>query len=155
MKQIRVTFVEQPEESDITVTVSASAKDAQVLELLERLNNPLTEMIPVFDAHNQEAVIPVSGIISISSESRRLKVISEEGEFEMRMPLYEAEKLLDPASFLRISRYEIIQLSKVRRFDFTKTGALRIEMKNGMRTWASRRKIGLIRRLLSERGNHG
>ena len=64
------------------------------------------------------------------------------------MPLREVEKLLDPYIFLRISRFEIINLSKVARFDFSIAGTLQIEMKNGMKTWASRRCIAEIKNRL-------
>ena len=51
--------------------------------------------------------------------------------------------------FLRVSRFEIIDLKKVRKYDFTLSGTLRIEFENGMETWASRRYIPLIRKRLS------
>ena len=58
------------------------------------------------------------------------------------------EKLLG-RSFLRISRFELVNLRKVRKYDFTIIGTLRIEFKNGMGTWASRRYIPLIKERLS------
>ena len=55
--------------------------------------------------------------------------------------------------FLRISRFELINLSKVKKYDFTIGGTLRIEFENGMETWASRRYIPIIReRLTGEEG---
>ena len=55
--------------------------------------------------------------------------------------------------FLRVSRFEIIDLKKVRKYDFTLGGTLRIEFDNGMETWASRRYIPLIKeRLTKEEG---
>ena len=52
-------------------------------------------------------------------------------------------------SFLRVSRFEIINLKKVRKYDFTLVGTLRVEFDNGMETWASRRYIPLIKERLS------
>ena len=51
--------------------------------------------------------------------------------------------------FLRVSRFEIINLDMVRKYDFTLGGTLRIELENGMETWASRRYIPLIKERLS------
>lgn len=58
------------------------------------------------------------------------------------------EKQLHPVAFLKISRYEIINLGKVSKFDFSVTGTFRIVMKNGMVTWASRRLIPEIKKRL-------
>ena len=52
-------------------------------------------------------------------------------------------------SFLRVSRFEIINLKMVRKYDFTIGGTLRIEFQDGMETWASRRFIPLIKERLS------
>ena len=56
-------------------------------------------------------------------------------------------------SFLRVSRFEIVNLKMVRKYDFTLAGTLRIEFENGMETWASRRYIPIIKeRLTREEG---
>ena len=51
---------------------------------------------------------------------------------------------------MQISRYEVVNLSKVKRFDFSISGQLQIEMKNGISTWASRRFIPEIKNRLKE-----
>ena len=62
------------------------------------------------------------------------------------------EEVLDKRRFIRISRFEIINLERVQRYDFTINGTLKIVMENGMQTWASRRYIPAIRRYLKEKG---
>ena len=58
------------------------------------------------------------------------------------------EKLLSDM-FLRVSRFEIVNLARVSKYDFTVVGTLRIEFENGTETWASRRYIPLIKERLS------
>ena len=58
---------------------------------------------------------------------------------------------MNPSMFLRISRYEIVNLRKVKRFDFTITGTLRVEMEDDTETWASRRFIPAIKERLQKR----
>ena len=65
----------------------------------------------------------------------------------------EFEEKLDPGKFVRVSRFEIVNLDKVTNFDFTLGGTLRLELTGGMETWASRRSIPIIKeRLLGEEG---
>ena len=47
------------------------------------------------------------------------------------MTLQDIEAALNPSTFLRVSRYDIVNLQKVERFDFSVSGTLRIELQNG------------------------
>ena len=51
-----------------------------------------------------------------------------------------------------IKKFQIVNLAKVRRYDFTVAGTLRLELAGGMETWASRRCIPEIRRRLKGKG---
>jgi DNA-binding LytR/AlgR family response regulator len=64
------------------------------------------------------------------------------------MPMQDAETMLNPSWFLRISRYEIVNLRKVKYFDFSVSGSLYINLENGRETWASRRFIPAIKKRL-------
>ncbi len=71
------------------------------------------------------------------------------GVYRTKQSLQSIEEQLS-RRFLRVSRFELINLSMVRRYDFTIVGTLHIEFDNGMETWASRRYIPLIKERLSE-----
>ena len=73
----------------------------------------------------------------------------ENVRYSVKRSLQSIEEMLDSRRFIRISRYEIINIAKVKQYDFTLKGALRIEFKNGLEAWASRRSIPVIRRMLS------
>ena len=145
MKKVNIGFDLDKENPDIDVTFSASEKDAQVMALMSKIREPLLEKVTVLDDAGSSLQIKQSDIISISTDNKRLIVVTEEGTYETRMTLRDMEKELHPSVFLRISRYEIINLEKVKRFSFPIMGSLKIEMKNGMTTWASRRFISEIK----------
>jgi hypothetical protein len=148
MKKIRVTFRSDPDRKDIDIVFTASEMDENVISLMKRVSDPLADTLTVYDSFGCAVALPQDHIISISSDKKKLKVVAEEGTYELRQPLRDIENRLHPVAFLKISRYEIIHLVKVRKFDFSITGSLRIEMKNGMETWASRRFISEIRKRL-------
>ncbi len=151
MKKVNIGFDLDKENPDIDVTFSASEKDAQVMALMSKIREPLLEKVTVLDDAGSSLQIKQSDIISISTDNKRLIVVTEEGTYETRMTLRDMEKELHPSVFLRISRYEIINLEKVKRFSFPIMGSLKIEMKNGMTTWASRRFISEIKDRLMEK----
>ncbi len=152
MKRINVQLRIERDLEDISVTVVASEHDEQVETLMARIADPLADTLIVLDEDGVAILMPEGHIISVSAEKKRVKVVSEDGDFWMRTSLQELEHSLNPTSFLRISRYEIVNLNKVRRFDFSISGTLRVEMTDGSETWASRRYIRAIRERLQRRG---
>lgn len=148
MKKINIEFKEDSRQQAIKVIITAERLDDQVKELMKRVSDPFDNVFSVYDEKGAVAVLPFDKIISISSDRRKLKVVADNGIFELRSSLQDVEKQLRSSSFIKISRYEIINLHKVAKFDFSISGSLRIEMNNGMQTWASRRNIGEIKKRL-------
>lgn len=79
-------------------------------------------------------------------------LITDDGIWHIRQTLQNLEDNLDKQRFVRISRYEIVNVEKILKYDFTVAGTLRIELTGGMETWASRRCIPAIRRRLTGKG---
>ena len=148
MKIINVRFERDDNSEEIEIIVRASQQDAQVSELIERLTEKKTGHLTVLDSEKCPCVVEEADIIFISSEGKQMRIITEAGIYTAKQSLQSMEKLLG-RSFLRISRFELVNLRKVRKYDFTIIGTLRIEFKNGMGTWASRRYIPLIKERLS------
>ena len=63
------------------------------------------------------------------------------GEYILRLRLYEIEERLNPSQFVRISNSEIINLKKVKNFDLSFTGTICVELMNGTTTYVSRRYV--------------
>ncbi|MBR0419505.1 MAG: LytTR family transcriptional regulator DNA-binding domain-containing protein [Erysipelotrichaceae bacterium] len=153
MKKINIEFAEDPSQQDINIVITADKKDEEVMELIKKISDPFESTITVYDDKGSAIIIPLEKIYSISSNNRKLKVVSEDGVFEMRSSLQDIEQELKSPSFIKISRYEIINLLKVKEFDFSVSGTLRIEMNNGLETWASRRSISEIKKRLMRKEN--
>ena len=155
MKKIEIEFKEEKENENIRVVFHAKEMDDEVLGLMKRLEVPFNDKLMVQDEKGVMVVLPMSDIISISSDNRKLRVVAEEGNFELHTALRDIQEQLDDTDFLKISRYEIINLHKVKHFDFSVSGSLKITMKNGLETWASRRFISEIKERLTGRSKSG
>jgi len=148
MKKINVEFKLEPERADIGVLFSASEKDEEVAALMEKVSDPLSDTLTAVDENNSAVTLKEDSIITISSDNKRIRILADDGTYTMRVTLKDIEQKLHPRNFLRISRYEIINLKKVEKFDFSVSGSLRIDLKNGTEIWASRRYISSIRNRL-------
>ena len=151
MKKVNVRFETEINKEDIDVLITASEKDGEVRALIDRVSDPLADALTVYDAEGRALILREEDIVSLSSSNKRVRILAAEAEYELRMSMQDAEKLLDPRTFIRISRYEIINLRKVERFDFSVSGTLRIGLSGGRETWASRRSIPGIKERLKGR----
>ena len=148
MKKINVVFEEDASLDRIEVLVRAPERDAEAEALLDRISDRAPETLTVAEADGALRNLDVRDIVSVSISGKQAQIVTENGRYTARQPLQSLESRLDEHRFVRISRYEIVNLDKVRKFDFTLGGTLRIELAGGMETWASRRNIPLIRRKL-------
>ena len=149
MKEITVRFEEAPSADGIEVVIRAGNRDEEVEALIDRIKSGFADTVNAADGDGSTVVIRTADIISFSVDGKRTEVITADSRYFLVQSLQSLEKLLDEKTFIRISRYEIINLTKVVRYDFTLAGTLRIELEGGIETWASRRCIPAIRRRLS------
>ena len=152
MKKIRVRFEQEKTIDGIEIVIRADKCDEQINALIDSLTRKEPVRLTVLDSDNCQSVIEEKGIIFVSADGTNVQIITVNGIYHAKQSLQSIEDVLSDR-FLRVSRFEIIDLKKVRKYDFTLGGTLRIEFDNGMETWASRRYIPLIKeRLTKEEG---
>lgn len=148
MKKINVRFEKENALNDIEIVIRADKRDEQINALIEKLTQNETVRLTVLDNNNCPSVIDEKEIVFVSADGKNVQFVTVHGKYRAKQTLQSVENILSDY-FLRVSRYEIINLKMVRKYDFTLGGTLRIEFENGMETWASRRYIPLIKERLS------
>lgn len=163
MKEIKVRVECDPSIENIEVVIRAAERDMSVQQLSELIASVSSSIsaagefgkslhtMQVYDDEGNLKNLNTEEIISVSVNQKVVSFVTEKGVLTSRQSLQSLEAELDPDLFVRISRYEIINISKVVRYDFTLPGTLRIEMDNSYETWASRRSIPLIRQRLDRK----
>lgn len=149
MKKINVRFEQDKTVDSIEIVIRANERDAQITDLMERLAQRESFRLIALDKNESPGVIDEKDIVFLSADGKDVRIVTINGIYRARQSLRSFEETLS-RTFLRVSRFEIISLKMVRKYDFTIGGTLRIEFKNGMETWASRRYIPLIKERLSQ-----
>lgn len=150
MKEINIRFERDKTLDTIDVVFRASEKSHEVEQMMKQLSQNLPQELTVLDRDGCPCVIRESDIITICSDGKQVRVITQQGAYRAKQTLQNVEALLSSRLFLRISRFELVNLAKIRKYDFTIVGTLRVEFEGGMETWASRRYIPLIKEKLSQ-----
>jgi len=148
MKRVSTRFEVEEGRLNIDVLFRASEEDEQVEALMARVADPLSSLLTVRDEAGAVVTLPEERIVTISVDNKKLRIVADNGIYWMKTSMQDAEAMLNPSWFLRISRYEIVNLRKVQQFDFSISGTLRIDLEDGTETWASRRFIPAIKRRL-------
>lgn len=148
MKKIHIRFEQDQTLDTVDIVIRAASHDAQVDALMESLAQRDHVRLTVLNQDNCPTVIDEKEIVVISADGKNIRIVTLHDVFRAKQSLQSVETILS-GNFLRVSRFEIINLKMVCKYDFTLVGTLRIEFKNGMETWASRRYIPIIKKRLS------
>lgn len=151
MKEIKVRFEQDKTLKDqIDVVFRSDRIDSDIETMMRQIAQYIPKKLTVLDRDGCPSVISESDVITVCADGKQVRVITQEGAYRAKQSLQGIEGMLNDRMFLRISRFELVNLSKIRKYDFTIVGTLRIEFEGGMETWASRRYIPLIKEKLSQ-----
>ena len=92
------------------------------------------------------AFIPLSDILRLYAERQTVLVQTQQGTYTVRQRLYELEESLAPHRFVRISNSEIVNARMITGMDFSLAGTIRLSLRGGIETYASRRYVSRIRK---------
>ena len=118
-----------------------------VQTLVKRLSEEHPKVIAGF-SEDTVRLLEQEEILRIYAADGKVFAVTEKGEFTLRLRLYELEERLDKKRFVRISNSEIVNLGKVRGFDLSFSGTIRVSLSNGTSTYVSRRYVSKIKTTL-------
>lgn len=118
-----------------------------VQALVKRLSAEQPKVIAGF-SEDTVRLLEQEEILRIYAADGKVFAVTEKGEFTLRLRLYELEERLDKKRFVRISNSEIVNLGKVKGFDLSFSGTIRVSLTNGTSTYVSRRYVSKIKTTL-------
>lgn len=93
-------------------------------------------------------ILEYEEIIRCISKNKGVFIESKNGEYKSRIRLYELYGRLNKNKFIKISRYEIINLDYVKKLDLSFKGTIAVEFKNGSISYVSRRYLKEFKKAL-------
>lgn len=90
-------------------------------------------------------------IFCVQTEGRKVLIQTKDSTYEAKGTLASIEEKLDTERFFRISQSEIINLYKVKNFDFSISGTITVHFENGKKSWVSRRRVKPLKDVLKDR----
>ena len=142
----------------LEIKLDINQKEPKVLIITHKVTDEVNQIInslslsksAVISGQKQDKVeiIKPVDIIRIYSSNQKVYVQTDNGEYTIKMRLYQIEEQLHNLKFVRISNSEIINLEKVDYFDFKFVGTISVKMINGQTTYVSRRCMKKLKEIL-------
>ena len=143
--QIEVKLNENYREPKIIIMTDKMTDE--VNDIVKKLSDEQPQLIAGFKDDSVQVIDP-SSIYRVYAQSGKVFAETNEGNYLLRLRLYEAEERLEKLSFVRISNSDIINLKNVKSFDLSFAGTICITLSNGTVTYVSRRTVSKIKKLL-------
>lgn len=136
-------IIDKSREDEVIVYAHKKTKLIEEIENLVKENN--FELVGFVD---REAVkLDLAEVYCFISENNNVFAICEKEKFRLRERLYKLEEKL-PENFVKINQSCIADIKKIKRFDTSFTGVLKVVFKNGYTDYVSRRNVKNIKERL-------
>ena len=141
---MKVRFVQNPDQDEPEVVITARKLTPQIQELMGSLSGLLAG--PVLAFHQEKAVlIEQESILRFFADGKGVSVQTDEGIFTVKQRLYEWEEMLDRHMFVRVSNSEIVNLKRVTALDLSMTGTIKMVLNETTNVYVSRRYMKKIK----------
>lgn len=145
-KSIKISLTTDPSVEEPEVIIKACSQSSDVDKIIHAIEQCMDEEYPRIMTYREDQCFLVDqwDIIRVYTENRKLFVCTESGTYEAKESLRELEEILKDDRFIRISRFEVVNLKKVSAFDLSISGTIRVQFLDGTETYVARRYVKSI-----------
>lgn len=136
---------------EIQVILRSNEMNDETMEILEKLKTTKNKYI-LGKSDKKVYIVGIKDIYFFYSENQKVFVETEDFRYEVDERLYEIEENFKNTSFIRVSKFSIVNLKKVKNIDMSFSGNLTINFINGKKESISRRYISKIKDYLKNGG---
>ena len=142
----------------VEIKLDSTCKEPKIVILTDRMTDEINALVRTLSREppqiltgfrgDRAEVLEQPDILRIYASAGKVFAATAEGEYTLRLRLYELEERLDKQQFVRISNSEIINLKQVKGFDLSLTGTICVSLSDGTVTYVSRRYVSKLKQVL-------
>ncbi len=135
-------FVDKTQDERIDIYIK---ERRQIVEDIEKLLSEESELLCY--KNGEVYKLNFSEIVLFSVENEKVAVYTEKDKFFVKERLYMIEDKM-PACFIKLNQSAIGNIQKIKKFDCSVSGTLKVTFVNGLTDFVSRRQIKAVRERL-------
>ncbi|TDT63800.1 LytTR family DNA-binding domain-containing protein [Fonticella tunisiensis] len=129
---------------ETTITIKAPEMNSEIAEILQKLKN--TKSKSIIGKDNQKMyILNPQDILVFYSKGQKVMADTIDGTYEIKQKLYELEDELRGISFVRISKFAIVNINKIKNIEMFFNGSLIVNFINGRQEIISRRYVAKVK----------
>ena len=144
--QVEVKIDRSYDEPKIIILTASMTEEIHTI--VKKLTDHAIPQVISGNKDNKIEVLEQADLIRVYTGNGKVFAVTNNGEYTLRLRLYEVEKRLDPQQFVRVSHTEIINIRKAKSFDCSFTGTICVKLSDGAVTYVSRRYVPKIKKIL-------
>ncbi|MGM0885029.1 MAG: LytTR family DNA-binding domain-containing protein [Bacillota bacterium] len=140
------------------VSIDPSFKEPKIVILTDKITDEITDIMNLLSESSTDSLAVFSErhvvlveyrkIVRIYAERKKVFVQTAHGTYTVRSRIYELQEKLDSQLFVRISNSEIINIKMIIKMDISMIGTIGVLLKGDIKTYASRRYVSKIKKML-------
>ena len=148
---MRLILNERPEMEKPEVTIAYSEMTASVKRVANFVRS--VEQTVLCKKDEEECSVPVGDIFYIESVDKKTFVYCEKDVYMCSLRLYEIEKMVEKAGFVRVSKSTILNIERLKGVKTLVNSRLEAILSNGERVCVTRKYLKDIREALIRRNS--
>ncbi len=142
----------------VEIKIDSTCKEPKIIIYTDKVTDEINNLVSKMTEHSPKVlsgfrgdtleILEQSDIVRLYAAAGKVYATTDNGEYTLRLRLYELEERLSKDRFVRISNSEIINLRKVKNFDLSFTGTICVTLSDGATTYVSRRYVKRIKQVL-------
>lgn len=134
---------------EIEIVIKAPLMSEEVRDIAERINSGVNEVIG--KEGGKVFIIKLSDVVRFYSEDQKVKFDTLDKSLEIKMKLYEIEETVIDTAFVRVSKFAIVNVKKIKSIE-AKNGGLVINLINEKTEPISRRYVKKVKEFIGMGG---
>ena len=116
----------------------------EINELVRKISESAPSVFVGFRDDNA-FVLNLEKVIRFYTAQQKVYAVTGEGEYTVRLRMYELEERLPSKRFVRISNSEIINLNQIEGFDLSFSGTICVKCRDHSTSFVSRRYVSKVK----------
>ncbi len=137
---------------ETSITIQTNEWSEELEEILSIIKRRKPERLFGID-EDQTILLHPDEIDFVYAEKRKIFAKQNDRSFEIKMKLYEVEKMLLPHNFVRFSKSVIGNLNQIQRFELSFNGNLCVYFFSGNKEYITRRYVADVKEKLMMGGH--
>lgn len=133
--------------NELSLTIKAPEMTLEISELMRKLQNTDNKTI-IGKIGTKMHILSPQDIVIFYSQGQKIFADTIDGTYEIKQRLYEIEENLTVTFFVRISKFAIANINKIKDIEMFFDGSLVVNFINGKQETISRRYVTKVKKYL-------